>query len=351
MHWRVVPLPRVVRYRKTKDILCCGAAEIPCATPVCWNCSPQTGNCPWFPVPGLAQPTPDSGFCSSSHQQSWPSAAAAPEGTKINSKVHQGPAGSSCPGFSGKEEELSLTWSSGCSPWAPSRFFPHSPCSAPCSVRAGDAFWTKLKNFKCIQNFSVHFPSGLCCAAMCIAVTFWLHKLLTLCGSTFVSTSCSLSSVLTWKQKKLKKLHPDLSQHQDCKRPEFSWNTYVKLLNAFSVVSECLGKSHCSDCFIFRIFAHWYLSTEFSCCVQLLWSCLYALKAPAFVGQCKIFAGLLLMQPLSSRTERCSAKQWCSGRINRCLLGVVPGVSAFLPCVWKQIDLFSLKDRLQRCKP
>lgn len=33
-----------------------------------------------------------------------------------------------------------------------------------------------------------------------------------------------------------------------------------------------------------------------------------------FAAQCKIFARVLLIQLLPSRTKRCKIKQWCSGR-------------------------------------
>ena len=76
-------------------------------------------------------------------------------------------------------------------------------------------------------------------------------------------------------------------------------------------------------------------------------------KNPAFVGQSKTFAHLLLSQLLSSRTERCTIKQWCSGRLNRWLVGIDPNVHVcfFLPCVWKPWDryfFFPETLRLQR---
>lgn len=78
---------------------------------------------------------------------------------------------------------------------------------------------------------------------------------------------------------------------------------------------------------------------------------LICLKSSSFCRTVQNICTSSLKPALSSRTERCAAKQWCSGRINRSLLGIVPAcVSFFLPRVWKQrqIYLFSLKDRLQR---
>lgn len=82
------------------------------------------------------------------------------------------------------------------------------------------------------------------------------------------------------------------------------------------------GKSQCSDYFNFFL-AHWYLSTKFSCLYasSLIFLICYFKKkkggGETCAAQCKIFAHVLLIQLLPSRTERCKIKQWCSGRADR----------------------------------
>lgn len=74
---------------------------------------------------------------------------------------------------------------------------------------------------------------------------------------------------------------------------------------------------------------------------------LICLKSSGFCRTVQNICKYSFKPVLSSRTGRCAAKQWCSGSINRGLLGIVPGVCFILyaMCLKTETDLSFFSER------